>query len=476
LTLKCNGGVTQGMRSARREEQMIGKAFTAALLASALTAPAFAQDRTDALAAELAAMRAKIGQLEAEVAALKAKSAEPAPAPVTVAALAPSPATAAPAESKPKESSSPTIKLFGRLQYDAGYVGRPQGLADRGLGFSHELRRARLGVEGTIAGGFGYKVEADFADNQIELTDAFLSYKASKALGITLGQHNNFQSLEEVTSSRFLSFMERAAFTDAFGFERRVGLSATYSANNLIAQAGVFTDNIQDLSGVSGAAGLGDENNAVGVDGRLVFAPKLGPAQLHLGASAHWRDNNDLAVFGPATRFRQRPFIHTSDTRFISTPGLRVGEETSFGLEAALIRGPFHATGELHWLRADTLTAGTSPTFFGGYAEAGFYFTGETRGYKGGRWDRTKVLKPVGSGGLGALQLNLRYDHLDLTDDGIVGGTQRGYEASLVWIPQDHVRFLLNYGYLRYSGALPTPTGDTSYGVNVLGARAQIDF
>ncbi|HEY7811395.1 MAG TPA: porin [Allosphingosinicella sp.] len=456
---------------------MIGKAFTAALLASALTAPAFAQDRSDALAAELAAMRARIAQLEAEVATMKATSAVPAPAPVAVAAAAAAaaPPAAAPVPAK-KESSSPTIKLFGRLQFDAGYVSRSEGLGDRGLGFSNELRRARIGVEGAIPGGFGYKVELDLADNQVEITDAYLSYKASKALGLTLGQHNNFQSLEELTSSRFLSFMERAAFTDAFAFERRVGLSASYSAGDLLAQAGVFTDNIQDLSGVSGAAGLGDENNALSVDGRLVFAPKLGAAQLHLGASAHWRDNNDLAAFGPATRFRQRPFIHTSDTRFISTPALRVSEETSFGLEAALIRGPFHATGELYWLRADTLTAGTSPNFFGGYAEAGFFFTGETRGYKGGRWDRTIVRNPVGKGGFGALQLNLRYDHLDLSDDGVIGGTQRGYEASLVWIPQDHVRFLLNYGYLRYNDALPTPTGDTSYGVNVFGARAQIDF
>jgi phosphate-selective porin OprO/OprP len=447
---------------------MTGKAFTAALLATALAAPAFAQDRTDALAAELAAMRARIAQLEGEVAALKAKPA----APVAVAA-------AAPAAAK-KESSGGggvSVKPFGRLQYDVAHVGRPQGLNDRGLGFSHELRRGRIGLEGAIPGGFGFKVEVDFADNQVELTDTYLTYKASKQLGLTLGQHNNFQSLEELTSSRFLSFMERAAFTDAFGFERRVGLSATYSAGDVIAQAGIFTDNIEDLSGASGAAGLGDENDAAGADARFVYAPKLGDAQLHLGASAHYRDNNDLATFGPATRFRQRPFVHTADTRFISTPGLRVAEETSFGLESALIRGPLHATGELHWLRADTLTAGTTPTFFGGYAEAGYYLTGETRGYKGGRWDRTKVLKPVGQGGFGALQLNLRYDYLDLTDDGVVGGTQRAYAAGLVWIPQDHVRFLLNFARLRYEdAAIVPPSGDRDYSVNVIGARAQVDF
>ena len=455
---------------------MIARTFAAALLATALAAPAHAQDKADAIAAELAAMRARIAELESQVAALKAQPAPvAAPAATTAAAAAAPPVTAG---AKPKESGSPSIKLFGRLQYDAAHVGRPAGLDDRGLGFSHELRRGRIGAEGSIAGGFGYKVEVDFADNQVELTDVYLSYKASKQLGLTLGQHNNFQSLEELTSSRFLSFMERAAFTDAFGFERRLGFSGTLTRSDLIAQAGVFTDNIEDLSNAGGAsAGVGDENDAVGFDARLVYAPRLGGSQFHLGASAHWRDNNDLATFGPSTRYRQRPFVHSTDTRFISTPALRVGEETGYGLEAAWIRGPLHATGEVHWLRADTLTAGTSPTFFGGYAEIGYHLTGETRGYKGGRWDRTKVLKPVRGGGLGALQINLRFDHLDLSGDGVIGGTQRGYAASLVWILQDHVRLLLNYARLRVEdAAIVPPSGDRDYGVNVVGARAQVDF
>ncbi|HZG07995.1 MAG TPA: porin [Allosphingosinicella sp.] len=446
---------------------MTARIFTAALLASALALPAAAQDRADALAAELAAMRARIAQLEGEVAALKAAGQRAVPAP----------AAAAAAPETEEESGGPTIKPYGRLQIDAAHVGRPPGRGDRGLGLANEVRRARIGVEGSLGGAFGYKLEVDMADNELEVIDAWLSYKASKRLGLTLGQHNNFQSLEELTSSRNLSFMERAAFTDAFGFERRVGFSGTYTTGAVVAQAGLFTDNIDDLSGASGAAGLGDENDSHGADARLVYAPKLGEGQLHLGGSLHWRNAGDVARFGPATRYGQRPFVHTADVRFLSTEGLRVGEELSYGLEAAWLRGPLHATGELHWLRADTLTAGASPTFFGGYAEVGYHFTGERRGYKGGRWDRTKVLKPLGGGGWGALQLNLRYDHLDLNGDGVVGGSQHGLAASLIWIPQDNVRFLLNYGYLSYEDAfLPAERGDRSYGVSVIGARAQVDF
>ncbi|MHC5879762.1 porin, partial [Streptococcus pyogenes] len=45
------------------------------------------------------------------------------------------------------------------------------------------------------------------------------------------------------------------------------------------------------------------------------------------------------------------------------------------------------------------------PSFTGGYVELGYYLTGETRGYSGGRWARTKVLRPVGAGGWGAFQV-----------------------------------------------------------------------
>src|SRR3546814_4332953 len=96
---------------------------------------------------------------------------------------------------------------------------------------SNEIRRARRGVEGTIPGGFGYKFEADFADNGVELMDALLTYKA-KGLTFTVGQHNNFQGLEELSSSNDTSFLERAAFTDAFGFQRRLGLSAQYQTRS----------------------------------------------------------------------------------------------------------------------------------------------------------------------------------------------------------------------------------------------------
>src|SRR3546814_13808640 len=89
--------------------------------------------------------------------------------------------------------------------------------------------------------------------------------------------------------------------------------------------------------------------------------------------------------------------------------------------------------------------------FFGGAVGAGMYMTDDTRSYRSGMFRGIKVKKPVGGGGIGAWQVNLRYDHLDLNDDGIVGGTQSGYMASLIWNPIDYVRFMINYARLQYS-------------------------
>jgi phosphate-selective porin OprO/OprP len=466
---------------------MIRKLQASLLAASALVAmtPAHAQTNEEVVA-ELRALRAEVEALRARVVELEGAQSAVAQTPqlqlATMTTLQPQPQPAQQAAAEPgpeiRFRGAPTItapggwsfKPRGRLQYDFAYVSRPRGIDDPGLGFSNELRRARLGVEGTMPGGFGYTFELDFADNGVEVMDAILSYRASDEFTLTVGQHNPFQSLEELTSSRFSSFIERAAFTDAFAFERRVGLSGVFASGDFLAQAGVFTDNIEDLTD--------DVDNAVSVDGRLVYAPELGGTRLHLGASAHWRDNGDLADI-MATRYRQRPLVHTTDVRFISTPALPVEQELNYGLEAALIRGPFHAAAEAHWLDAEIIGPGPDRSFFGAYAELGWFITGETRGYRGGRWDRTTVRRPVGGeqGGAGAFQANLRYDYLDLNSGTILGGRQNALQASLIWIPQDYIRFMLNYGHLIYDdAALPAAGGDRDYSVDVIGARAQVDF
>ncbi|GAB5349913.1 porin [Alteriqipengyuania sp. 357] len=420
-------------------------------VAAAQPGPAAAADsQRDATIEEL---RAEVETLRAQVDALIAANA---PARAGQAADLPSPERAG-------ATPAVTFEPRGRLQLDAGWIGRPDGTDDAGLGFGTEIRRARLGAEGKVGRDFGYRLEVDMANSDVELADAYINWTVGKSVSIKLGQHNSFQSLEELTSSRFTSFMERAAFTDAFGFERRVGASMTYKSGAVIASGGVFSANTADLS---------DDEDAVSADARLVYAPLLGASQLHFGASFHHRDlSGERAV-----RYRQRPFLHLTDRRFVATPALAIESETSFGAELAVIRGPFHAVGEAHWLTADR-ASGEDPTFFGGYVEAGYFLTGETRGYKAGTFARTKPARSLSEGGAGALQVNLRYDRLDLNDGAVLGGTQDLVALGLTWNPEGNVRFLVNYGHLIYeNGPVAVALGRNRFASDTLAMRAQVDF
>ena len=446
--------------------------IAAAALGSAMGTPVFAQDASagsraaeiEQLRAEFAALQARIDALEAELE--QARTAAPAPA---VPAVATPPAPGAKANEvawkgapQIENEDGWSFKPRGRLMYDAGFTDAPESTG-RDDGFGNEVRRARLGVQGDMPGGFGYKFEFDFAGNAVDVADAIITYDAGP-VELTVGHHNNFQSLEELTSSLHTTFIERAAFTDAFNFQRRIGASATYSDGIVLAQAGLFTDNFDET---------GSDN--YGASGRFVLMPQIGDAQAHFGGSIHY---NELGTPGDTVRYRQRPLVHFTSERFINTGNIGADSEFGYGLEAAIIAGPFHAAAEGFWQHVDRSGILADPTFFGAYAEAGIFLTGgDTRGYKNGKFDRVKPSSPVGEGGFGSVQFNLRYDYLDLSDTGILGGQQNGYFASLIWKPTDYTALMVNYGKLAYDDAVfPTATGDTSYDVDAFGVRAQIDF
>lgn len=478
---------------------LLGAAFATV---TAFSDPASAQtvgaQEADALRAEIRELRARLEVLESRLDApatnapamnalpmnaLDARADAAAPASEVVAA-----APAVTEASSEKEDSSPKIKwkgspqivegdrgfkVKGRIQADAVNVSAPKSLDDQGLGFASEMRRIRLGGEGSLSSHFSYKLELELSDNAVDLVDTFITYK-NGPLQLQLGNQNSFQSLDELTGDTSGSTMERAAFTDAFNFERRLGLAAQYTRGSLTAQLGVFTDDPSSLANSSDGEDGGDENNSYSIDGRVVYAPKLGDVQLHLGASAHWRRLGRLADAN--TRYRQRPYAHAVNTRLIGTPSMNVETETMYGVELAAISGRLHGAAEYYALKANRADL-SSVNFQGAYGEVGYFLTkGDSRGYKGGIFTSEAPANALGENGIGSIQVNLRYDWLDLNDRDIRGGTQNGYIAALVWSPMQYLRFNVNYALLRYSGATALPTGDRSYDANVIGTRFEFDF
>lgn len=433
------------------------------------------QTELAAMRAQMAAMAQRIDTLEGQLADARARAdtaqATAAAAQQQVTAAAPSvsakPATQVAWDGAPKLTGDGgwSFKPRGRLQVDAGGVNAPPTASSKKLGFGNEFRRAYIGFDGTMPGGIGYRVEADIAGSSVELTDVYATYKATSGLTLTLGQHKPFGGLEEMTSDLFTPFMERAAYHGAFGFERRVGLSGTWIGKGVLVQAGVFTDNAADLNS--------DSNNSYSLDGRVVLMPKLAGGQLHLAGSLHSRDFNDQST---SARYRGRPFLHTTDVRLVDTGLFSATGEANAGLELAWIKGRFHATAESHWMRARRPGL-ANPTFNGGYAELGYFLTDDATAYKNGAFDRVKPKSALGAGGSGAIQVNARYDWLDLTDAGVLGGRQQIAGLSLVWVPTAYTRFVLNYGHLWLDGSpVVTLSNKADYAADAIGMRAQFDF
>jgi len=450
-------------------------------LACGWAAPAKAQEparqtsNQQEIARELSELRAQMEAMASRIDSLESRLAEAnARADAASAAAATAAETAQAAQVQDKSSpvriawkGAPVVegeggwsfKVRGRVNVDAGFFDVPDSTG-REDGFGSEIRRARIGAEGTIPGGFGYKFEAGLGPD-LAITDAFLTY-SDKGLTLIVGHQNPFQSLEELSSSLHIPFTERAAFTDAFGFERRLGAAATYKLGDVLLEGGVFTDNYAALP-----------NGNLSFDGRVVYAPKFGDTQMHLGASLHRTELES----GQSVRYRQRPFEHFTGERFVDTGSIAARGETGLGLEAAMIAGRLDVSGEAFWQRVSRPGL-ADPTFFGGYVQVGYFLThGDRRGYKNGMFDRVKPANPVGKGGIGAVQVAARYDYLDLSDKGIVGGRQRAYQASIAWSQTDYTKLILSYSRLLYRDAVyPAAGGDTSYGANALVMRAQVDF
>ena len=367
-----------------------------------------------------------------------------------------------------------SIKPRGRLQIDAGGIeagDAVEATIPGELDFDVMARRAYLGVDVSMPGNLKLRVEGDnsgvIEGGEFSWTDVYLAWEATEHLTLTLGNQKPAWGLEEQTSDLFPSFLERAALNTAFGNERRVGLSVQYAAGDALFQGGAFLDDLDAI--------LDGEGQGHSYFGRAVYAPRVGSGRLHLGARINHRDLGDA---GAGIRYSTRPFLRTVDTRFVNTGTMAgVTGETGYGLEFAYISGPFHATGEAHWQHVGRTGALPEPTFSGFYAEFGYFLTpGDTRGYKAGQFDRVKPKRPLGKGGFGALQVNLRYDRLDLVDAGIVGGRQDTYAAGLIWTPTDRTRFMLDYARLQFDSAAISAGGDRSYGADAFGMRAQFDF
>ena len=326
-----------------------------------------------------------------------------------------------------------TFKPQGRIQLDyTNANGDSSGADFNGV----KLRRAYIGARGKLAKNISYNVDVGVDDTgSVTPIVAFVDWKPfkkkkGKDFRFRIGQFKTPMSLDESTSSRFTSTMERAAFTDAFNIQRRLGVGFIQRGRKHTLSGGVFGGSIDHQPFGSGKeAAL-----------RATFTPYLKKKKaVHLGASIRHRTNNKDR--GPI-RYTQRPYAHKIDP-IISTGRIAKSDTTIAG-ELAVINDKLWLASEYVVNKANCATCLSDPSFNGYYAEAGMFFGGR-KVYKNGKFNRPKVYKPINKGGRGAFSIVARYDGLDLTSSQINGGDIKTVIIGADWYPTKNTRLGVNY-------------------------------
>ncbi len=127
-----------------------------------------------------------------------------------------------------------------------------------------------------------------------------------------------------------------------------------------------------------------------------------------------------------------------------------------------------------------------SVKFQGGYAEAAYVLTGETRPYNAGSASYGGIAPAdpfsLSGGGWGAWEIAGRYSTIDLNDrlaaaNGVAGGRQTVYTLALNWYINRNVRLMFDYLHGNIARQVsPTNFGDAGSKFNAIAMRTQVAF
>ncbi len=326
------------------------------------------------------------------------------------------------------------FELDGRLQLGAAlYMG-----SDNPMGNGTEVRRARLALKPTW-GDWSAQFDLDFSGNAVEVKDFWVGYSGFKNFLITVGNHKGQWSMEEVTSSRYITFMERAQL-NAFAPDRRIGLSVANWHKNWRAFAGVFGQMSTDEDETG-------ENEALNYNFRLTAVPVLTDnAFVHVGGA--FGHSQPTAGSGDTVKFSSRCESHITMNKYLSTGKIKnVDSWDQYGLEFAAAKGPFLLQGEYAWVDVNRNSDKPTAKFNAYYAFVSWLVTGEKRPYSSEEGEAAGRIIPKNKKS-GAFELAARVSSLNLNDkdsSGIMGGKGQNVTLAANWYPYANLKFSVNY-------------------------------
>ena len=319
-----------------------------------------------------------------------------------------------------------------------------------------EFRRIRFFNSGKVYDNVKYKLQLDFAGGDVSIKDVYMEVAMPYAGNVKVGHFKEPFRLEALTSSKYITFMERA-LPIAFSPERNVGvmLHDSFLDDKLSIQAGLFRE-----------ASSGDDVNIEDVRNittRITFLPVNNDNNLlHLGAAFSSRSSSD-DTYSVSSRAENHLGTKLLDMDLEDVSGMNL-----MGAEMAFVMGSFSVQGEYVM---NSVEAMEDYCFSGYYGQVSYFLTGEKRKYKNSLagFDRVKPNKNMKEGeGLGAFEVAARYSSMDLSE--AHAGTLNDITVGLNWYLNPCTRLMFNY----VMGTFDDHGVETTE--NTFQCRMQIDF
>ncbi|WP_337244699.1 porin [Luteimonas sp. gir] len=360
-----------------------------------------------------------------------------------------------------------TFHPRGRVMMDWSST-HGSNFADRNIGGT-EMRQVRLGAEGTI-GALGYKIDVDFADNDVSIKDAYLSWDTrlgNLPAEFYLGNKLKDRAIDSSTTLTRTPFMERNAVAS---------IGAPNSGYfGLGAQMKLIGQNWHYSLGFTGddIGNAGAQSDSQTVTTRAHWNPiKRAQGFVHLGGWAVYEE------FGSdVTSINKVPRIASSfndNVRVSASSIADVSRETIWGAElGGTWRSGWafaeYAERTIASRTADDVTQKATSVY------AGWLLTGEKPGFsaRSGVWGTTRVARPVTDGGIGAWELAARFDRMDFTD-ARRGGEGDAWTLGVNWYLNNWSRLMLNYVHWTTDNQVGSYRGPDSG--NTVNVRAQVVF
>ena len=308
-------------------------------------------------------------------------------------------------------------------------------------------------------------MQSDFAGGEVILKDAYIGLKNIPFVGnLRIGHVKEPFRLEMMTSSKYISFMERS-FTESFLPVRNNGIIFfnDFLDKKLSVQLGYFRNVDGDTADNTSA------NDGYSLTGRAtsLLINDADNGQLwHVGAGFSRRKptSNEYKI-------ASRPESHIG-FKYLNTGNINDVDKINFtNFETAFITGSLALQGEYLMANIDSKNSSTDYNFTSYYAQASYFLTGESRNYKSsyGGFGRVKPINNFGgeNKGCGAWEVALRYSHSDMNSEDIIGGEQSDVTLGVNWYLNPATRIVLNHVWADIENA-----GKAS----VFQVRFQIDF